>query len=163
MKNILLRLKPKGTPPVLTPSLRPFRLALALNPCGCGRCPPASNAARKKPLKTRETLICCPLKMGFSRFFPCSVWAGGEPTAALAERTRDESRQTCRLGDYPIRQAIAHTEQAVFNGFYPYKSEDVFYTNSANCSASRAASLRAGLPVSVRGRWAARSIWRGCS
>ena len=129
-------------------------------------------------------MICCPLKMGFSWFFSCSVWAGGEPTAALAERTRDEmackrvqssllelpsaadimkSRQTFRLGDYPIRQAIAHTEQAVFNGFYPYKSEDVIYTNSASCSASRAASLRAGLPVSVRGRCGARSIWRGCS
>ena len=31
--------------------------SLALNPFGCGRCPPASNAARKKPLKTRETLM----------------------------------------------------------------------------------------------------------
>ena len=58
------------------------------------------------------------LKMGFSLFFPCYVWGGRAPTAALAERTRDESRQTFRLGDYPIRQAIAHTEQAVFNGFY---------------------------------------------
>ncbi|MDD5989056.1 MAG: hypothetical protein PUC38_06220 [Bacteroidales bacterium] len=57
MKNRLLRLKPKGTPPVLTSSLKALRLSLALNPFGCGRCPPASNAARKKPLKTRETLM----------------------------------------------------------------------------------------------------------
>ncbi|MFW5586475.1 MAG: hypothetical protein ACOCNH_07835, partial [Bacteroidales bacterium] len=44
-KNSLPRLKPKGTPPVLTPSIKAFRLLLALNPCGCGRFPPASNAA----------------------------------------------------------------------------------------------------------------------
>ncbi|MCI5646835.1 MAG: hypothetical protein SO001_05045 [Alloprevotella sp.] len=44
-------MKPKGTPQGLTPSLRAYRLALALNPCGCGRFPPASNAASKKQKK----------------------------------------------------------------------------------------------------------------
>ena len=50
-KNRLLRLKSKGTPPGLTPSIKAFRLLLALNPCGCGRFPPASNAASKKQEK----------------------------------------------------------------------------------------------------------------
>ena len=50
-KNRLHRLKPKGTPPGLTPSIKAFRLLLALNPCGCGRFPPASNAASKKQKK----------------------------------------------------------------------------------------------------------------
>ncbi|MDY5452980.1 MAG: hypothetical protein SPG28_08880 [Alloprevotella sp.] len=50
-KNRLHRLKPKGTPPGLTPSIKALRLLLALNPCGCGRCPPASNNASKKQKK----------------------------------------------------------------------------------------------------------------
>ena len=28
------------------------------------------------------------LRMGFSWFFPCSVWGGREPTAALADKTQ---------------------------------------------------------------------------
>ena len=86
----------------------------ALNPFGCGRCPPASNAAREKPLKTRETLVCHPLRMGFSLFFPCSVWGGRVPTAALAEKARDESRKTFRLGIYQIRQADRPTQNKLF-------------------------------------------------
>ena len=40
-KNRLLRLKPKGTPPGLTPSIKALRLLLAFNPCGYGRFLPA--------------------------------------------------------------------------------------------------------------------------
>ena len=50
-KNRLHRLKPKGTPPGLTPSIKAWRLLLVLNPSGCGRFPPASNAASKKQKK----------------------------------------------------------------------------------------------------------------
>ena len=60
---------------------------------------------------------CVSLKTGFSRFFPCSVWGGREPTAALAEKARDEI-SAFRLVLYSIRRALAHTEQAIFNGFY---------------------------------------------
>src|SRR5574344_152362 len=73
--------------------------------------------------------------MVFSLFFPCSVWGGREPTAALAERTRDESRQTFRLGGYPIRQAIAHTEQAVLFGFYLI--HNVFFLRQSLASSRR--------------------------
>ena len=50
-KNRLHRLKPKGTPPGLTPSIKALRLLLDLNPRGCGRFPPASKAAIKKQEK----------------------------------------------------------------------------------------------------------------
>ena len=71
-KNRLLRLKPKGTPQGLMPSLKASRLcimsaalgnsskldctrlhaiSLVLNPSGCGRFPPASNDASKKQIK----------------------------------------------------------------------------------------------------------------
>ena len=76
-----------------------------LKPCGCARCPPASNTARKKPLKTRETLMLpqkqqvgFPLKMGFYWFFPCSVWGGRKPTVALADKTQGENRRFSDLG-----------------------------------------------------------------
>ena len=56
-KNRLHRLKPEGTPPVLTPSIKASRLMLALNPCGCGRFPPASNAASKKQKKVDDYFL----------------------------------------------------------------------------------------------------------
>ena len=56
-KNRLLCLKPKGTPQGLTPSLRASRLALALNPFGCGRFPPASNDASKKQEKVDDCFL----------------------------------------------------------------------------------------------------------
>ena len=55
-------------------------------------------------------MLCFPLETGFYLFFPCSVWGGREPTAALAERTRDGSRKAHWLGDYPIRQAVRTTQ-----------------------------------------------------
>ena len=51
IKNRLHRLKPKGTPQGLMPSIKALRLMLALNPCGCGRFPTASNDASKKQKK----------------------------------------------------------------------------------------------------------------
>ena len=80
MKNILLRLKPKGTPPVLTPSIKAFRLLLALNPCGCGRFPPASNVASKKQKKVDNYFFTVNSRdemLYFFLFFACHVWAGG--------------------------------------------------------------------------------------
>ncbi|MFW5576623.1 MAG: hypothetical protein ACOCNN_06920, partial [Bacteroidales bacterium] len=65
--------------------MKTSRFSLVFNPNGCGRFPPASNEAREKPLKTRETLMDFSLKMGFSLFFPCYVWGGRAPTAALAD------------------------------------------------------------------------------
>ena len=50
---------------------------------------------------------------------------GGEPTAALVEKARDKS-SAFRLGIYSLRRAIAHTEQAVFNGFYLYEPTGLF-------------------------------------
>ena len=44
-KNRLLRLKPKGTPPGLTPSIKALRLLLALNP---------SAAVGSRPLQTQQ-------------------------------------------------------------------------------------------------------------
>ncbi|MFW5586549.1 MAG: hypothetical protein ACOCNH_08215 [Bacteroidales bacterium] len=58
------------------------------------------------------------LKMGFSLFFPCSVWGGRAPTAALADKARDESRKTFRLGIYQIRQAAGPHRTSGFYGFY---------------------------------------------
>ena len=51
MKNRLLRLKPKGTPPGLTPSIKALRLLLALNPCGCGRIPARFKRRKEKTIK----------------------------------------------------------------------------------------------------------------
>ncbi|MFW5584605.1 MAG: hypothetical protein ACOCM7_05365, partial [Bacteroidales bacterium] len=55
-KNRLHRLKPKGTPPGLTLSLK-AELSLAINPCGCGRCPTASNDASKKQKKVDDYFL----------------------------------------------------------------------------------------------------------
>ena len=56
-KNRLLRLKSKGTPPGLTPSIKALRLLLDLNPRGCGRFPPASNDASKKQKKVDDCFL----------------------------------------------------------------------------------------------------------
>ena len=75
-KNSLPRLKPKGTPPVLTPRIKAFRLLLALNPCGCGRFPPASNAASKKQKKVKHFLLYYlqqKANVNFFLFFACGV------------------------------------------------------------------------------------------
>ena len=54
------------------------------------------------------------LKMGFSLFFPCYVWGGRAPTAALADKARDKNRQVFRLGIYQIRQADRPTQNKWF-------------------------------------------------
>lgn len=38
------------------------------------------------------------IAMGFSWFFPCSVWGGREPTAALADKTQGGNRRFSDLG-----------------------------------------------------------------
>ncbi|MFW5590594.1 MAG: hypothetical protein ACOCN1_03430 [Bacteroidales bacterium] len=49
-------MKPKGTPPGLTPSMK-AELSLAINPCGCGQCPTASNDASKKQKKVDDYFL----------------------------------------------------------------------------------------------------------
>ncbi|MGM9656630.1 MAG: hypothetical protein ACI3ZA_05640 [Alloprevotella sp.] len=49
-------MKPKGTPPGLTLSMK-AELSLAINPCGCGRCPTASNDASKKQKKVDDYFL----------------------------------------------------------------------------------------------------------
>ena len=89
-KNRLHRLKPKGTPQGLTPSLKASRLSLALNTCGCGRCPPASNDASKKQKKVKHfsLLFTTKSKRPLFSVFCLSFVGGREPTAALAEKAR---------------------------------------------------------------------------
>ena len=53
------------------------------------------------------------LQTGFSLFFPCSVWGGRKPTAALSDKARDES-SAFRLVVYPIRQADRSTQNKLF-------------------------------------------------
>ena len=56
-KNRLHRLKPEGTPPVLTPSIKASRLMLALNPCGCGRFPLDSTTASNRQKRVDDCFI----------------------------------------------------------------------------------------------------------
>ena len=82
-KNIqdrLPRLKPKGTPQVLTPSIKALRLLLALNPCGCGRIPARFKRRKQKTEKSGHILFAVNSKgemFNFCLFFACSVWAVG--------------------------------------------------------------------------------------
>ena len=60
--------------------------------------------------------ITISLRTGFSLFFPCFVWGGREPTAALEEKARDESF-AFRLAVYPIRRADRPHKTSCFYWF----------------------------------------------
>ena len=115
-KNRLHRLKPKGTPQGLTPSLKASRLSLALNPCGCGRCPPASNDASKKQKKVDIRFLPYTIRTKCFTFF-CFLLVlcgrAGTDRSLSGESTRRKSKdfQTRGLSDKASRKA--HTGQAV--------------------------------------------------
>ncbi|MDD6500050.1 MAG: hypothetical protein PUF44_08125 [Bacteroidales bacterium] len=80
IQNRLPRLKPKGTPQVLTPSIKALQLLLALNPCGCGRIPARFKRRKQKTEKSGQLLFVVNSKeemLYFFLFFACPVWAGG--------------------------------------------------------------------------------------
>ncbi|MDD5988187.1 MAG: hypothetical protein PUC38_01700 [Bacteroidales bacterium] len=73
-------MKPKGTPQVLTPSIKALRLSLALNPCGCGRIPARFKRRKQKTEKSGRLLFLIISKeemLYFFLFFACGVGAGG--------------------------------------------------------------------------------------
>ena len=128
-KNSLPRLKPKGTPPVLTPRIKAFRLLLALNPCGCGRFPPASNAASKKQKKVKHSFFDFTIKSNCPLFsvFCLSCVGGRKPTAALTDKTRGES-STFWLGFCTLRRAAGPHRTSGFDCFCLIQPTSINYS-----------------------------------